>query len=165
MEQRIQDRVYRDMELLAGVCRISDFNEMLISPSLKDSKKFQLVESVLKEHLSGISMSMIRLVIKNNREAYLPAIARNFRDLYRKSRGIKTASVKTAREVDEAVKKQISDLIGKTYEADVELTTSVDEELIGGFILTIGDLQYDASVLSSLKNMKKKLVQTHIEKK
>jgi len=164
-EQGIQDRVYRDMELLAGVCRISDFNEMLITPSLKDSKKCQLAESVLKEHLSGISMSMIRLVIKNSREAYLPAIARNYRDLYRRSRGIKTASVTTAREVDEAVKKQIRDLIGKTYDADVELTTSVDEALIGGFVLTIGDMQYDASVLSSLKKMKKQLLQTHIEKK
>ena len=164
-EQQLLDRVYRDMTLLSDVCKIREFNYMLVIPSLQDSRKCQLAETVLGEHVSEISMSMIRLVIENKREAYLPGIARNFRDLYRKSRGIISASMVTADEVDDPVKKRIGDLIRKTYNSEVELTTSVDDEMIGGFILTIEDRQYDASVSSSLKKMKNQLLQTHIEKK
>jgi len=164
-EQKLLDKVYEDMALLSDVCGISEFNTMLITPSLQDSRKCQLADSILKEHLTEISMSMIKLVIKNKREIYLTGIARNFRDLYRKSRGIKTASIVTAQEVDESVKEKIGKLIRKTYKSEVELTASVDEEMIGGFILTIEDRQYDASVSTSLKKMKKQLIQTHIEKK
>lgn len=164
-EQQLLDKVYVDMALLADVCRIDDFNYMLTTPSLKDSKKIQVADSVFRDRVSGISMALIRLVITNKREAYLPAIARNYRDFYRKSRGIKTASMVTAQEVDESVKERIKSLISKAYKAEVELTTLVDEEMIGGFILNIEDSQYDASVLSSLKKMKKQLLQTHLEKK
>jgi F-type H+-transporting ATPase subunit delta len=163
--QQLLERVYADMALLADVCRIREFNYMLITPSLQDSRKCALVDSVLKAHVAGISLSMIHLVIRNKREEYLPGIARNFRDLYRRSRGIKSASLTTAQQVDESVTKRIGALIKKTYKSGVELTASVDEEMIGGFILTIEDRQYDASVSSSLKKMKKQLIQTHLEKK
>jgi F-type H+-transporting ATPase subunit delta len=46
----------------------------------------------------------------------------------------------------------------------VELTSSVDGDVIGGFVLTIEDMQYDASVASSLRKMKKQLLQSSIEK-
>ena len=58
----------------------------------------------------------------------------------------------------------IRDLIKNAYDSDVELSSSVDEDVIGGFVLTIEDLQYDASVASSLKKLKKQLLQTSIEK-
>jgi len=47
----------------------------------------------------------------------------------------------------------------------VELSTAVDKDVIGGFVLTIEDLQYDASVATSLRKLKKQLLQTGIENK
>jgi F-type H+-transporting ATPase subunit delta len=55
-------------------------------------------------------------------------------------------------------------LIRKAYDSEVELSASVDKEMIGGFILTIEDMRYDASVASNLKKLKKQLLQTSIEK-
>ena len=106
----------------------------------------------------------VKAFIVFEREAYLEGIARNFRDLYRKKQGIQSASLVTATPVDEGARKAILDLIKKTYAAQVELSASVDEEVIGGFVLTIGDMQYDASVANSLKQMKKQLLQTSLEK-
>jgi F-type H+-transporting ATPase subunit delta len=164
-EKQLLGRVYQDMALLSEVCRIEEFETMLVSPSLPDSKKSQLADRIFREHVTEISMSMIHLVIRNKREEYLPGIARYFGDLYRESQGIKTATLRTAQEVDNSVKKKIIGLIKKTYQTEVELTASVDAGMIGGFILTIGDSQYDASILTSLKKMKKQLLETHIEKK
>ncbi|MCK5067749.1 MAG: ATP synthase F1 subunit delta [Bacteroidales bacterium] len=163
-EQKQLDTVYKDMELLSDTCKLEDFQYLLVMPSLQASQKRKLVDSVFKKYLSDLSMSMINLVIKNKREVYLPGIARNFSDLYRKSKGIRAAKLVTAGPVDDATIKSIRDLIKKAYDADVELSSSVDGDVIGGFVLTIEDMQYDASVASSLRKIKKQLLQTSIEK-
>jgi len=163
-EHQKLEAVYKDMELLSDTCKLEDFQYMLVMPSLQTSQKSRLIDSILKKHLSSLSLSMISLVIKNKREIYLPGIARNFSDLYRKSKGIRSATLVTAGQVDDAAMKSVKDLIKKTYDADVELSSSVDGDLIGGFVLTIENMQYDASVASSLRRMKKQLLQTSIEK-
>jgi len=163
-EQGKQDAVYRDMDLVSETCKIKGFQDMLMMPSLQVSQKCQMAKTIFEKHLSDLSLSLINLVIENKREAYLEGIARNFRDLYRKKQGIQSASLVTATPVDEGAKKAILDLIKKTYASQVELSAAVDEEVIGGFVLTIGDMQYDASVASRLKQMKKQLLQTNIEK-
>jgi len=163
-EQQQLDTVYKDMELLADTCKLEDFQYMLVMPSLQASQKSKLIDSVFKKHLSSLSLSMINLVIKNKREVYLPGIARNFSDLYRKSKGIRTARLVTADQVDDATMLSIKDLIKTAYDADVELSSSVDGNLIGGFVLTTENMQYNASVASSLRKLKKQLLQTSIEK-
>lgn len=163
-ERKQLDAVYKDMELVADVCKMDDFQEMLMLPSLKVSQKQALANSLFEKHLSELSLSMIQLVIENKREAYLTGIARNFRELYRKEKGIQSASLVTATPVDEGAMKAILDLIKKTYASQVELSASVDEDVIGGFVLTIEDKQYNASVANSLKKLRKQLLQTSIEK-
>ena len=138
---------------------------MLLLPSLQVSQKCKLVGSIFEKRLSEISLSMINLVIRNKREVYLTGIARNFMDLYRKAKGIHTATLLTAQPVEDSSLNSIKELIRKAYNADVDLSSAVDEDMIGGFILTIEDMQYDASVASNLKKMKKQLLQTSIEKK
>jgi F-type H+-transporting ATPase subunit delta len=138
---------------------------LLMLPSLQPSQKSKMVETVLKAHATDISIAMINLVIQNKRESYLAAIARNFRDLYRKARGIRTASLVTAQPVDDTTIEKVRKLITRAYDSGIELSSSVDQDVIGGFILTVEDMQYDASVATSLKKMKKKLLKTSIEKK
>jgi len=163
-EQGILDEIYKDMEVLTSTCKLEDFQYMLAVPTLQPSQKVKLLRAIFGKHLSKISLSMIDLVVKNKREAYLPGIARFFRELYRKETGIRSATLVTAQTVDESEMNGIRKLIKKTYDSDVEMTTVVDKDVIGGFVLTIEDMRYDASVASNLKKLKKQLLQTSIEK-
>ena len=163
-EQQLLDDVYKDMEVLTNTCKLDDFKHMLEIPTLQPSQKIKLVGTIFEKYFSKISLSMINLVIKNKREAYLPGIARNFRDLYRQEKGVRTATLVTAQPLDELVINNIHKLIKKAYDSEVELSSSVDGDVIGGFILTIEDKQYDASVASNLRKLKKQLLQTSIEK-
>jgi len=158
------DAVFKDMELLSETSKFEDFQYMLAIPSMQVSKKCQFADTIFKKHMTKLSLSLVDLVIKNKREAFLPGIARNYLAFYRKDKGIRTASLVTAAPVDDATMKSIRDLIEKAYDSEVKLSASVDEDIIGGFVLTIEDLQYDASVASSLKKMKKQLLQTNVEK-
>ena len=163
-EQRLSHKVYKDMEVLTSTCKHEDFQYMLVVPTLQPSQKIKLLRTIFEKYLSKISLSMIDLVVKNKREAYLPGIARYFRDLYRKERGVRTATLVTAQAVDESEMNGIRNLIKKAYDSEVELTTAVDGDVIGGFVLTIEDMRYDASVASNLRKLKKQLLQTSIEK-
>ncbi len=163
-EQQLLDNVYKDMEVLTNTCKLEDFQYMLEVPTLQPSQKIKLAGDIFEKYFSKISLSMINLVIKNKREAYLPGIARFFRDLYRKEKGVRIATLVTAQPVDESAMNNIRKLIKKAYDSEVELSSSMDGDVIGGFILTIEDMRYDASVASNLRKLKKQLLQTSIEK-
>jgi F-type H+-transporting ATPase subunit delta len=163
-EQKVLDEVHRDMELLTSTCKLEEFQYMLVLPTLQPSQKIKICESIFEKKLSGISISMINLSIKNKRESYLPGIARYYRELYRKEKGVRFASLVTAQAVDDKAMEGVRKLIKKAYDSEVELTASVDRDVIGGFVLTIEDMRYDASVASNLRKLKKQLLQTSIEK-
>jgi len=164
-EKQILDSVNKDMELLSETCRLEYFQFMLALPYLQPSQKYKLISSIFEKYMSETSLSLINLVIKNRREIYLPGIARNFKDLYRREKGIRSAELVTAVGVNDSILESIKELIIKAFDSDVELASSVDQELIGGFILRIEDRQYDSSVATHLRKMKKQLLETSIEKK
>jgi F-type H+-transporting ATPase subunit delta len=158
-EKKILDSVNQDMDLLAATCKLGDFLYMLELPSLQPSQKINFINSIFSKIMSETTLALIHLVIKNKRESYLPGIARNFRDLYRKEKGIRSAELLTALELDESTIKSVKELIKKSFDSEIELSASVNSDLIGGFVLKIEDLQYDSSVASNLKRMKKQLLQ------
>ena len=159
-EKNILDKVYEDMTLLAETCKQEEFQYLLLLPTLKPSEKVELIEQLFKSKVSETSMALIHLVIENKRDSYLSGIARNFNDLYRKAMKINSASLLTAEPVDEQALLRIKELLGKKYDSKVELSTRVNQDLIGGFVLTIEDMQYDASVSTSLRKFRKQLLQT-----
>ena len=163
-EQQVLDQVYKDMEVLSSTCKLEEFQYMLVVPTLQPSQKISMCGSIFDRKLSKISISMINLVIKNKRETYLPGIARYFSELYRKEKGVRTATLTTAQAVDDTALEGIRKLIKKAYDAEVDLSASVDADVIGGFVLTIEDMRYDASVANNLRKLKKQLLQTSIEK-
>ena len=162
-EKKILDQVYMDMDLLSNTCKMEEFQNMLVLPSLQPSQKCSVMDAVFKASMNPTSLAMINLVIQNKRELYLPGIARNFKDFYRKAKGIRSASLLTAQPVDQDTLSHLREMLTSSFDAEVELDSGVDEDVIGGFILTIEELQYDASVASSLKKMKKQLLETSIE--
>ncbi len=159
LEKDMLDRVYQDMDLLSETCRMDEFQFMLNLPFMQAGRKFRLVNSLLEKHLSGLSISMIHLAIRNKRENYLAGIARHFRDFYREEKGIRSARLVTAMAVDERTLETIRQMIGEAFDSDVELSTTIDERVVGGFKITVGGLQYDASVATSLRKMKYQLLQ------
>lgn len=159
-EKKILDQVNEDMDLLAETCRQEEFQYMLVVPTLKPSEKLKLMEAIFKSKISATSLSMIKLVVENKRDIYLPGIARNFRTLYRKEMKISSASLVTAEPVEAKALQSIKDMLARIYDSSVELTTRVNDDVIGGFVLTIEDMQYDASVATSLRKFRKQLLQT-----
>jgi F-type H+-transporting ATPase subunit delta len=99
----------------------------------------------------------VDILTRKNREPLLPEIAREFHNAYNEYKGIGKANVTTPVAMDAATRKKIEELVKKLSAKDaIELDEKVDADLIGGFVLNVGDRQIDASIRSKLKALKVK---------
>ncbi len=151
------DKVYEDIMFIAEICKTDEVSELLKSPIIPPSQKKKIIHDIFREKISALSMSLIDLMIKNGREAYLPAIARIFRDETLKYKGITETSLITAVSVSQNTKKEITSFIESKFDTKVILKESVDPGIIGGFVLKINDYLIDASVKTKLRKIKQGL--------
>jgi F-type H+-transporting ATPase subunit delta len=100
-------------------------------------------------------MTFIAIITKKKRESLLADIALSFITLYKVHNNITTASVVTAQPIDAALKKDFIKFIKSSDDKGVELKELVDEKIIGGAIIRVGDQQIDASVIRTIKELKK----------
>lgn len=158
LSKDVLDVVRSNMEEVQAVCKVKEFDYLLHSPVIGESQKIEAVKEILDKRVHPLTMSLLNLVFENGRENYIPAIARNYVDLYKKHKGIKSATITSATALPKEVSTKIVDVIQKALGLSVELETKENADLIGGFVIRIDDQQYDASVANSLKNVKKQLL-------
>jgi F-type H+-transporting ATPase subunit delta len=156
-EQKVLDAVAKDMRIMASVCNENrDFVLMLESPIVKADKKIAVLNAVF-DAFTPISKSFVELITRNGRESHLPEIATAFDDLMKKLLGITPISIISAKPLDNKVKESIIEKVKSLTTDKIEVTEKIDESLIGGFIVRMGDNQIDASVSSQLNKLKQRL--------
>lgn len=151
------DSVYNDMlELQAAFTGSRELVNLLKSPIIKADKKDKIMDAITAGKITVITASFIKLMLRKGREAYLPEVVTAFVDQYKVNKGIHTVKLTTAVAVGEELKNVIMDKVkaGK-HIAQIELHTEVDEALIGGFVLEIGDQMVDGSIAYELNNIRK----------
>jgi len=140
--------VYMDMQYLNAVTKASnEFVVILKSPVISPEKKEAIMRGVTKGKISDLTFLFIRLLIRKGREMNLPEITTAFIEQYKEKKEIHTLKLTTAVPVSDEVKQVIVDQVkSQTNIRNIELTTTVNENLIGGFVLQIGDNLIDASI-------------------
>lgn len=152
------EAVYSDMLQVKGVCDSSkEFVNFLNSPIINTDKKIATMKAVFEGKLCAITFGFLAIVASKRREAVIPAMAVSLIEQYRSHKNILTAVVTSANGLDAATKQKALDLVKSQLSGEVELVEKVDANIIGGFILKIGDKQLDKSVARQLSNMKKEL--------
>jgi len=85
-------------------------------------------------------------------------IANQFMSLLKAHRGIVPITIISAQQLEESTKASILSQISASINGTAEITEKIDADLIGGFIVRMGDHQIDASVASQLKRLKQQFV-------
>lgn len=161
-EQNSLDAMKLDMSLLYQcIGEIPELQYVIQSPVIKVSEKIKLFQETFKTSFSPLTLQFIQLVLQSRREEHLRDISRYALDLLKTENGIKLAELYTATPLSESLRKSIVQFIEKKFNTQVEVTETVDEKLIGGFILRIGDQQIDASISSKLAQIKQSLTNSH----
>ncbi len=161
LEENKSERVNNDMQLFSEISREPEFESFLENPVIFPSEKQEVFNKLFRNYVDKLSLEFFKLLSENNREIFLKTIAVNYSDFYRKHFGIKSVELVTPFSADKKLKNEVSNIIATEFKTKVELTDKIDPEIIGGFIITVEGMQYDASVSSGLKSIKKKLLQAY----
>lgn len=156
-EQNKLDVVYENMDLIFRTLESNkELRTVLKSPVVKLSTKLDIVSDVFKD-VDALLQDLFKTLAENNRIDVLMLVADEFISLYKKLKHIQEATVITAAsltpELEEKVQSTIKSLTG--YHA--KITNQIDKSIIGGFILKIDDLQYDASAQGNLNALKREI--------
>lgn len=155
LEKGELEAVYTDMQWLQAVCKSNrDFVNMLKSPVISSDKKEKILEAVTAGKISALTAAFNQLLAVKHRESYLPEITDAFIALYKSHKQIYIVKLTTATPVSEAVKNEIVSQVKKSSDMQhIELETTVDDKLIGGFVLQAGDKMIDASIAYDLRQI------------
>lgn len=155
-EKGVVRNAYEDMVLLGNICTTNrDFVLMLQNPVVHAEKKSKVITKVFGASVDKMSLSFMNLMVRKRRERYLPSIAEAFTDLYKTSKGIKTAFVTSAVELEKKEKAGILEILQKLTDKNIDLVENINSELLGGFVLNLDDFQIDQSVSTKIKKLKK----------
>ncbi len=148
--------VFGDMQtVLSTITSSKELRNFLKSPIIKGEDKREALVAVFSEQ-SEITKGLINILVNNERTDILGAVAASFIDLYNEARGVKVAQVTTAVALnDELEHKVLAKVKEMTSSESVTIENIIDESIIGGFILRVGDLQYNASIANKLGNLKR----------
>ncbi|MEY4288006.1 MAG: hypothetical protein RLZZ30_94 [Bacteroidota bacterium] len=144
-------------QILTVAADAHDFQVFLNSPLIKVDKKIEVIKSIFG-NFDALSLSFLELVANNGRESLITEIATAFLGQLKEHRGIVPVTIVSAQALDAKTKEQITAKIKAAVQGTLEITETIDETLIGGFIVRMGDHQIDASVSNQLNRLKQELV-------
>ena len=147
--------VNRDLSRFTGLAAESaDLSRLLASPAFsREAKSDALLKIADAAELTDLVRSFLGLMAQNGRARDIPGAQRAFDQLYARQRGVKRATVRTAKPITADQRARLEDILAKSVGGDVELSEEVDEALIGGIQLRIGSTLVDASLAAKLNAM------------
>lgn len=156
-EQSTVEEVKNDMVFFEQVVDDnSELEAILKNPIVPLDKKQGILQGIFGGKVHAITASFLKLVVNKGRSAILYDTAKQFVQQYNEINGIVTAEVTSASPLTDANKAEVISLVKKELNASqVLIKEKVNADLIGGFILKVGDRQFDASIASGLTKLKK----------
>lgn len=148
--------VFSEMKDVAKIMSESaDLNKFFLTPYIDAKKKIEVANEIFKS-FSLSSLNLIRLVIKHGRESQLKNIAREYINKVEDINGVQRVVLTTATQLSNANIEEIlrsSNMVNVS--SNFDLTVNIKPEILGGYILRVGDQQVDASVKTKLNQVKK----------
>ncbi|MEM5565598.1 ATP synthase F1 subunit delta [Psychroserpens sp. AS72] len=154
-DQNTAETVNNDMKLIATtIAESKDLNDMLQSPVVRSSDKKAVLLQVFKGS-NDMTANLIDTLITNKRLTLLGDVAINYNSLYDELKGTQVAKVTTAVPLTDELRVKVLAKVKELTGKDVEVENIINEEILGGFILRVGDIQYNASVANKLNTLKR----------
>jgi F-type H+-transporting ATPase subunit delta len=149
------NQVNDDMKsIIASVNSSADLKEFLVSPIITSEVKMKALSEVFSS-VQVDTKSLFRLLQENKRFEILEAIAIQYNAQFDEMNGVEIAKVITAFPITAELEAKILAKAATISTKKLTIQNTIDPSIIGGFILRIGDKQYNASVSNRLQELKR----------
>ncbi|MCD7863652.1 MAG: F0F1 ATP synthase subunit delta [Lachnospiraceae bacterium] len=165
VEEQQLDELWQESDLiLKALSENPDFLRLLNHPKITAEEKLQSVAEVFKGRVSDTMTGFLLLVVSKERYNELSAILTYFIDRVKEAKKIGVAYVTTAAALDEAGQEKAEKrLLETTSYEKMEMHYTVDESLIGGMVIRIGDRVVDSSIQTKIEDLKRQLLKVQLK--
>lgn len=163
LERHNVEEVYRDSQLITKTCNENrDLVLLLKSPIVQSEKKIRILTQIFSKELHPLTMIYLLIMVRKRRESFIPEIAHQLVEVYKEYKNILTVHFSSPELPDEENRKLVLELMKSYTKANIDLVEEINKELIGGFVLSWKDLQYDASIAREIENMRRKIAKVNL---
>lgn len=150
------------MELAGYVERDADFAAFLASPLIDVEERTALLEKLFRGKASHLLVDSLQVLNRKGRLGLLSTLAETYRLQHQETLGRIDVHVTTAVPLTDRLRKKLKAAIRKQRHETPELIETIDESLIGGIVVQIGDEKADASVVRKIDKLRKVLHQRSV---
>ena len=162
----VLDEVNGDMRKVYRVCAENHvLNTVFANPFMREGKKVAILDDLFGAEVSKVSRLFLTFVVKKRRAVNLKGIANSFIELYRKHKGIVLSHLVTATELDGEALDAVRSRLGNYTQKEIELETTVDPEILGGFSVEFDGNMYDATLSRQVAQLRKEFSKNVYESK
>jgi F-type H+-transporting ATPase subunit delta len=154
--EKTLDRWERELPQLAELLADEGLRSLVEHPAVPYADKARVIRRAAGDVMPE-ALNLVLLMIRRGRPGAIGAMVEHFRSLVRREQGVALAEVRTALPLDPAQREAITERLHELTGDEIEINEVVDESLIGGISVRIGDRLYDASVRSRLERLRTRL--------
>ena len=159
-DKNVGEEVYEQSKFLTSVfAQLKNLPATLSNPMIPKDQKRRLLLTASGEMTSDVFEKLIDLLLKNDREDCLQSIMLEYQEQYRKSKNILHGKLITAVEIDDATTKLLISSIEHKIDGTLDLEKIVNPKILGGFILEVDFVRWDASLSGQLNSIKKQYIE------
>jgi F-type H+-transporting ATPase subunit delta len=146
----------RDLGQLGELLAHDELRGLLEHPAITFARKEKVMGQVAGD-VSREALALVLLMVRRGRPGAIARMIEHFGELLRRERGIALAEVRTALPLDDEQRQAVAERLAELTGDKIEMDETVDESLIGGIAVRIGDRLYDASVRSRLERLRARM--------
>ncbi len=151
IERQELEEVKGDMVMIATLLdQNPELHQALASPIVQKEKKKAILDAIIKDSVQHLTYTFLSLLIRSTRIVLLRETTHELIRLYKEHHGIIPVTFSTAAPVADDIRNRIVQRLSEDLNATVELIERVDERLIGGCLIQVGDRRYDGTLRARL---------------
>lgn len=158
-EQGETESLRRELEELVKLLdREPGLERFLDSPLVETGERQQRLDQLFEGHMSELLLDTLQVMNRKGRSGLVRALAESYRQEFEDRTGRVTVSVRTAVALTEALRQQLVEATSTFTGREASLVETVDDSLIGGMILQVGDQKIDSSVARELRRLESQVL-------
>ena len=159
-EENITKEIYNELHDVVEVIKNNkELDNVLKSPLVAKNEKTQLIEALFNNKINNDLKNFLKILVEKGRISSLKSIKLTFKELLNDKHNIIEGTVISAIALTEKQVKELEEKLSKKYNKNVTLENKVDESILGGVLVRLGNTQIDGSVKTRLDNIKDQLSQ------
>ena len=153
----VTKEVSSDMTLIGSTINENlELSTFIQNPTIKVEDKENALQAIFTD-INGVTKGLFRLLLENKRFEILATITEEYNKLFDQMNGVEVAIVTTASPMSAELEAKVMAKIREFSDKNITIENIIDESIIGGFILRIGDMQFNASITNRLQVLKREL--------